>query len=558
MTRRKTITLFILAVLAVASGPLTSREAARACDPSGPDLPYSISRETTYLTEPLREDGTVDYVAAVDAKYSQGVTPENNAFPLLLEAFGERILPEDSPAREAATEAIGATLPEDDGLFIRLPHSYRSRDVITLWDDRDMALSGPWDVDQAPRLAEWLESNAPALELIEQATLREHFYFPLIAAQGNPFVHYTATDSRGRAVPPRETSWPLGSNMGILMPMRQAARAFVCRAHLRIQQEAIEPAWADILAARGVGMMVDGTPFLMRKILALDCINTANVPAMRLLEEADISLQEARAFLTDWKGLPSPAPLANCIDTDERIFALDVLCWAAANPEDYRRLTATTIYGLASLVSGSAIRDEDDATIHWYDLENAVAVVALMQKADWDEVLRAFNREHDAIAEALTLPSRERTEALEKIQAAGQALEDRADELPIYSETMPQQLATDWTIAALHWDPHIVNLSQVADIYDRHIAQHELVSIALALTIHERENGHFPQRLDALVPEYLDEVGDDPFSGVAYRYQQADGGYVIYSVGMDLEDDGGDEDDDIVIRRLPRESRNGD
>ena len=48
----------------------------------------TISRETTYLTEPLRPDGYVDYRAALNAMASKGVTPDNNAAVLFWQAVG--------------------------------------------------------------------------------------------------------------------------------------------------------------------------------------------------------------------------------------------------------------------------------------------------------------------------------------------------------------------------------------------------------------------------------------------------------------------------------------
>ncbi len=51
----------------------------------------TISKETTYITEPLRKDGYLDYVAALNRRSSQGVTPENNAAVLFWKAVG----PED-------------------------------------------------------------------------------------------------------------------------------------------------------------------------------------------------------------------------------------------------------------------------------------------------------------------------------------------------------------------------------------------------------------------------------------------------------------------------------
>ena len=51
-------------------------------------VPLVISKETTYITEPLRSDGTPDYVAALNQRLSKGVTPENNAAVLFWKAAG--------------------------------------------------------------------------------------------------------------------------------------------------------------------------------------------------------------------------------------------------------------------------------------------------------------------------------------------------------------------------------------------------------------------------------------------------------------------------------------
>src|SRR5215467_16284740 len=59
-----------------------------------PKPKITISKETTYLTEPLRPDGYPDYVAALNQRMSEGVTPDNNAAVLLMKAFGPRDIPE--------------------------------------------------------------------------------------------------------------------------------------------------------------------------------------------------------------------------------------------------------------------------------------------------------------------------------------------------------------------------------------------------------------------------------------------------------------------------------
>ncbi len=52
-----------------------------------------ISKETTYITEPLDELGYPDYAAALNQRMSNGVTPENNAAVLLMQAAGPKEIP---------------------------------------------------------------------------------------------------------------------------------------------------------------------------------------------------------------------------------------------------------------------------------------------------------------------------------------------------------------------------------------------------------------------------------------------------------------------------------
>jgi hypothetical protein len=50
-----------------------------------------------------------------------------------------------------------------------------------------------------------------------------------------------------------------------------------------------------------------------------------------------------------------------------------------------------------------------------------------------------------------------------------------------------------------------------------------------------------PERLSELVPDFLSEVPEDPYTGQALKYKVDEDGYAVYSVGPDLTDDGGDD-----------------
>ncbi len=50
-----------------------------------------------------------------------------------------------------------------------------------------------------------------------------------------------------------------------------------------------------------------------------------------------------------------------------------------------------------------------------------------------------------------------------------------------------------------------------------------------------------PESLDNLVPAYMEFVSTDPFEGQSLKYRALETGFVVYSVGEDLTDQGGAE-----------------
>jgi hypothetical protein len=66
------------------------------------------------------------------------------------------------------------------------------------------------------------------------------------------------------------------------------------------------------------------------------------------------------------------------------------------------------------------------------------------------------------------------------------------------------------------------------------------VGVALAATGYRLDHGGYPDKIYQLVPQYLDAVTVDPFDGKPLRLKKnADGSLVIYSVGPDQVDNGG-------------------
>ena len=72
-------------------------------------------------------------------------------------------------------------------------------------------------------------------------------------------------------------------------------------------------------------------------------------------------------------------------------------------------------------------------------------------------------------------------------------------------------------------------------------ATRDFVCAAIALKRYQLRHQTLPKDLNALVPEFLSEIPRDPVDGQPLRYRlNGDGTFVLYSIGLDGIDNGGD------------------
>jgi hypothetical protein len=84
-------------------------------------------------------------------------------------------------------------------------------------------------------------------------------------------------------------------------------------------------------------------------------------------------------------------------------------------------------------------------------------------------------------------------------------------------------------------------------------AQNNLLVASFALRAYALEHGRYPATLKELVPSYLNAVPTDPFStGKALRYTLSGKRYLLYSIGPDGKDDGGNPSTDRTISQTSR------
>jgi hypothetical protein len=135
---------------------------------------------------------------------------------------------------------------------------------------------------------------------------------------------------------------------------------------------------------------------------------------------------------------------------------------------------------------------------------------------------------------------------LEKIDTAGVTWDEvRRNESRFarYEYKFVRQLLGGWfnaiTLTMTRWVDAWRGRKQ-AELRHRQVVAHmRLLTAELALRCYQSEQGRAPTGLEQLVPQYLQRVPSDPFSGrpVIYRLQGTN--WLLYSVGEDGADNGG-------------------
>ncbi|MEM6656177.1 MAG: hypothetical protein AAF596_10260, partial [Planctomycetota bacterium] len=75
--------------------------------------------------------------------------------------------------------------------------------------------------------------------------------------------------------------------------------------------------------------------------------------------------------------------------------------------------------------------------------------------------------------------------------------------------------------------------------FHRSLARRDGVLVGLALELYRRDQGHYPDTLEELSPRWLPKAPVDPINGGPLGYRITGGKPVVYSLGIDTDDDGG-------------------
>jgi hypothetical protein len=477
-----------------------------------PRVLVTISKETTYITEPLRPDGYPDYVAALNQRFSAGVTPENNAAVLFWKAMGPGMLGKKD--QEAYFKMLGIPpLPESGDYFVgsgNFVDRHKSEIKGTtdepnaqekeLWRQFEVILKRPWSKQEFPLWAEWVAANEKPLALLVEVSKRPRRYDPML----------------GEMV------------ITVLLPAaqqhREVARALIARAMLRIHDGKSDEAWEDLMACHRLARLVGQGATLIEVLVAVTLDGMACAGDHALLEHGKLSSAQIAKMQEYLAKLPPIPKMVDKLDVAERIMFLDcVTTMAREGPSTLTQIT------------GSEVR-EKKSTVE--SLMDSIGTAMI----DWDIILRMGNSWHDRICDACRKPTRiEQKKAWDSIDKDLRRLAKSSKGLTSFGLSMlgsPRKTVSERAgqilVALL-----LPAFSAAMNAEDRATMQFELTKLAFALAAYRAEHGSYPKRLADLVPKYVAEVPKDIFNDALLHYDQKGDGYLLYSVGVNGKDDGG-------------------
>ena len=273
-----------------------------AAEPSGKPR-MTPAKETTYILQPLREDGFPDYFAAMNEHCRGALEPENNVAVLLLQAFGPAAIPAE--IQDEYFHLLGNKFQRPVGsYFVRMDemiqrwikgmprHVFGADREDELQTQFAVATQQLWSRSDLPLVAEWLAINEIPLKKIADASRRPRFYEPIVAAN--------------RRVPAR---WSASLPMEPFIS--EMATAFEARAMFHAGSNEFEPASEDLLTCHRILRKLAGYPIGQYAIEARTAEIGLIQTELKLLHHCHPSPQQMIRFRKLWAELP---PLLGIID----------------------------------------------------------------------------------------------------------------------------------------------------------------------------------------------------------------------------------------------------
>jgi hypothetical protein len=468
---------------------------------------FTIGKKTTFVSGPVDADGHIDYVAALNERLGKGVTVENNSAALLWKVLGPQPEKESMPAK--FSELLGVKLPKDGDYYVSLKTYLEKQEMGD--PDSSSAINyklgvlhwQTWTAKKHPEINGWLKANEKPLSLLAEAMKRSHYYSPLI--------------------PPRNEKGSTGlvnTRLPSLQLSRELAKILIVQAMLYLGEGDTDAAWKNLMTCHRLGRMVGRGGTLIENLVGIAIEATAITGEVVFLDKSKVDAKRLAACLEDLHGLPPRDNPAEKIDLCERFVFLDRIMLIDKNGLEF--------------LTGPEGKTNTPNPFGEFALDGI----------NWDPALETANLWFDRMANAMREKDRDkRVLSLETFTKDFTELRLKAANKSRLAEMLKAGKGVAKSKGEVIGDILITQMfpavKQTQDGADKITQSFDNLLIAFALARYQHANGKYPEKLEALTPKFLAIIPKDIFSGKALKYKSTGTGYLLYSVGLNGEDDGG-------------------
>ena len=520
-------------------------------NPGQPLLP--VSEELTVLTEPLDDNGDVDYLEALNQKYSAGVTTESNAMVKFAQALGPR-----TDKTEFNTEFCRRLgIPElpvkpATGNYFKLIHRWRD-DAMKLIEEEsaqqnpnsymadpeemerieaqlaekiyaelgikksksyDGGLDEPYD-DQASTIARYAEDLSVQYDFA-QANPWSPEELPAVEKwlQYNTSAIKTVEEGLARPDyyhPLISTERPRVMNASLSFPneYRELSRYYSARAMMNLHQGNVEKSLADIDSQFRLAEIAARGPTIVEELIGIAIAGNARSSALQVAIAPNTSAAQLAQLQQRLANVTPIGGLVNRVDEIERYTGLDVVLNAG------RGRLADSILG-----------------------QNAGAtprVKFISRAVDFRETIVVLNDQYDLCIKFLR--SAEAAETPEQRRAAAEEFETKMKQIEI-------EMVDPWemvkTVAAGrkakgNWVGRLLGGMLLPSVSSLRMAEIRMKSklessqLYVAVCRFRKDNGQLPESLEQLTPKYIDALPTDLFTDRPFVYAKTEDGFRIHS-----------------------------
>ncbi|MDR1925438.1 MAG: hypothetical protein LBQ66_13790 [Planctomycetaceae bacterium] len=486
-----------------------------------------ISPETTLITK-LKPDGKPDYVGTFMLEHNGQLTnPDDNGLRMVVEKFGPYVLARSSVMKGCTWEDLPADstdagkwyrkewIPLCNAMSIdptKKPIEYkpiraklRETEKAKYKEDtfQTELTTNPWRAEDYPDIVKFVEEAEEALAVYS------------IAAKKTQWVCYRSVDN---------------SLIGILSPdvqsVRDVCNDFAIRANERISRNDISGAFDDAVSMMRIGRHLENASNAVERLIGFSVEELGINVIQSILTHCNPNAEQIRQFISELEKLKKyNKSLDNIIKLDKMMFLEILFACHRMKGDNFSYIANDEFSALMWRLSVILPVDYNVASkrlqAHFIPLEKVNKEHNQRKRID---IIHQAEVDLSKLAHRLRQPQ----EAFVRMPAIW------------HRSTLLADYVCAWLMPAYRSFFYVETRLEV---------RRDLLRVSLALELYQRENGHYPDKLESIAPKYIDAIPEDQFTSKELTYKKIDNGYILYSFGQNKIDDGGDNTKDITVER---------